>query len=107
VARVTLASTKTHLQTLLETLIPGLSRTAAEEYCLGSLFGAYFPTSSVLKWIRRYATTHGATPEPTGNAIVLERDEMWHFLKKTPEALDLEGSCSCYRTALGLGVRAS
>jgi transposase-like protein len=57
---------------------------------LSKMFGVR--TSSVLKWIRRYATTHGAKPEPTGKAIVLECDEMWHFLKKTPEALDLEGS---------------
>ncbi len=47
---------------------------------LSKMFGVH--TSSVLKWIRRYATTHGAKPEPTGNAMVLELDEMWHFLKK-------------------------
>jgi hypothetical protein len=39
-------------------------------------------TSSVLKWIRRYATTHGTKPEPTGNAMALELDEMWKLLKK-------------------------
>jgi len=27
-------------------------------------------------------------------AIVLEIDEMWHFLKKTAQTLDLEGSGS-------------
>jgi transposase len=47
---------------------------------LSKMFGVH--TSSVLKWIRRYATTYGAKPEPTGKAIVLELDEMWHFLKK-------------------------
>ena len=47
---------------------------------LSKMFGVH--TSSVLKWIRRYATTHGAKPEPTGKATILELDEMWHFLKK-------------------------
>ena len=47
---------------------------------LGKMFG--LRTSSVLKWIRRYATEHAAKPEPTGKAIVLELDEMWHFLQK-------------------------
>ena len=47
---------------------------------LGKTFGVR--ASSVLKWIRRFATEHAAKPEPVGQAIVLEVDEMWHFLKK-------------------------
>ena len=47
---------------------------------LGKMFGVR--ASSVLKWIRRFATEHAAKPEPGGKAIVLEVDEMWHFLKK-------------------------
>ena len=47
---------------------------------LSKMFGVR--ASSVLKWIRRYAIEHGAKPAPTGKAIVMEVDEMWHFLKK-------------------------
>ena len=47
---------------------------------LGKMFGVH--ASSVLQWIRRFATAHYAKPEPVGKAIVLEIDEMWHFLKK-------------------------
>jgi hypothetical protein len=47
---------------------------------LGKMFGVR--ASSVLKWIRRYATEHCAKPAPYGTAIVLELDEMWHYLKK-------------------------
>ena len=47
---------------------------------LGKMFGVR--ASSVLQWIRRFATEHAAKPEPVGKAIVLEVDEMWHFLKK-------------------------
>jgi transposase len=47
---------------------------------LGKMFGVR--TSSVLKWIRRYAIAHAEKPAPTGKAIVMEVDEMWHFLKK-------------------------
>src|SRR5918999_2327994 len=47
---------------------------------LGRMFGVR--TSSVLKWIRRYTIAHAEKPAPTGRAIVMEVDEMWHFLKK-------------------------
>src|ERR687894_1294020 len=47
---------------------------------LGKMFGVR--ASSVLKWIRRYATAHAVKPEPVGNAIIMELDEMWHFLQK-------------------------
>jgi transposase len=57
---------------------------------LGKRFGVR--TSSVWKWIRRYAIAHAEKPTPTGKAIVMEVDDMWHFLKKTPQTLDLERS---------------
>ena len=37
---------------------------------------------AVLTWIRDCATDSYEKPEPTGRTIVLERDEMWHYLKK-------------------------
>jgi insertion element IS1 protein InsB len=37
---------------------------------------------SVLTWIRVFAKDHYAKPKPTGTLIMLERDEMWHDLKK-------------------------
>jgi insertion element IS1 protein InsB len=36
---------------------------------------------SVLNWLRIFAQEHYEKPEPTGNAIILELDEMWHYLK--------------------------
>jgi transposase len=39
-------------------------------------------TSMILTWIRRYAADHAEKPAPNGKAIVLEIDEIWHFLKK-------------------------
>jgi transposase len=56
---------------------------------LGKMFGVR--ASSVLPWIQRFAMVHNGKPEPVGKAIVLEVDEMWHFLKKTAQTLDLEG----------------
>ena len=47
---------------------------------LGKMFGVR--ASSVLKRIQHFATEDSAKPEPVGKAIVLEVDEMWHFLKK-------------------------
>ena len=42
-----------------------------------------FPTA-VLKWIKTFAKTHYEKPAP-GDAIIVELDEMWHYLgsKKT------------------------
>jgi transposase-like protein len=48
---------------------------------LGKMFGNR--VSAVLQWIRRFAMEHSAKPEAVGIAIILEVDEMWHFLKKT------------------------
>jgi transposase len=47
---------------------------------LAKMFGV--STSTILTWIRRYAADHAEKPAPNGKAIVLEIDEMWHFLKK-------------------------
>ena len=42
---------------------------------------------SVLNWIRAFATAHYEKPEPTGRRIVLQLDEMWHYMKKKRQKL--------------------
>jgi transposase len=37
---------------------------------------------AVLNWIRAFAREHYEKPAPEGKAVVLELDEMWHYLKK-------------------------
>src|SRR3954469_25862588 len=37
-------------------------------------------TPSVQAWIERFAEVHARKPEPEGRAVVVELDEMWHFL---------------------------
>jgi transposase-like protein len=64
-------------------------------------------TPSVQAWIEQFAQAYGQKPAPEGRAVVIELDEMWHYLKKVEPALDLEGLGSCYRAAGGLGVRRS
>src|SRR3954447_25874180 len=61
-------------------------------------------TPSVMAWIERFAEAYAQKPEPEGRAVVVEPDEMWHFLKKVEPALGLEGSGSCYGTAHRLGA---
>ena len=41
-------------------------------------------TPSVMTWIERFAEAYAQKPEPEGRAVVVELDEMWHFLKKRP-----------------------
>ncbi len=51
--------------------------------------------STILDWIRNFGSEHAKPPEPqeTG-AVVLELDEMWHYLKKKAETLVLESFVS-------------
>ena len=40
-------------------------------------------TPSVMTWIGQFAKAYAQKPEPEGHAVVVELDEMWHFLKKS------------------------
>src|SRR4051795_13151129 len=40
-------------------------------------------TPGVQAWIERFAEVCARKPEPEGRAVVVELDEMWHFLKKS------------------------
>ena len=40
--------------------------------------------ASVQDWIERLAKAYAQKPEPEGRAVVVELDEMWHYLKKSP-----------------------
>ena len=41
-------------------------------------------TPSVMAWIEQFAQAYAQKPEPEGRAVVVELDEMWHYLKKRP-----------------------
>ena len=41
-------------------------------------------TPSVMTWIEQFAEEHAPKPAPEGRALVIELDEMWHYLKKRP-----------------------
>jgi transposase len=41
-------------------------------------------TPSVMTWIERFAKDHARKPVPEGRALVIELDEMWHYLEKSP-----------------------
>ena len=53
-------------------------------------------TPSVMAWIEQFAKTYARKPEPEGRAVVIELDEMWHYLKKRPT------SCGCGRLGIVL-----
>src|SRR3954466_2498746 len=50
-------------------------------------------TPSILTWIRAHAATHAPRPqpEPGESVVVMELDELWHFLQKKPERQSLLG----------------
>ena len=41
-------------------------------------------TPSVMAWIEQFAESYAQKPGPEGRAVVIELDEMWHYLKKRP-----------------------
>ena len=47
---------------------------------IGQLCGV--STQSVLNWIRDYAAEHAERPKPEGQTVILELDELWHYLYK-------------------------
>ena len=50
-------------------------------------------TPSILNWIRAHAATHAPRPQPDPgeSVVVMELDELWHFLQKKEQAVDLAG----------------
>src|SRR4051812_48787892 len=84
---------------------------AIELYCLGLSMNAVakrvgVSAQSMLRWVRDHAHAHCPKPEPArGGTAVVEIDEVWHFVKKVPETLDLDGLRARDRQADRLGVR--
>ena len=51
--------------------------------------------STILEWIRNFAGTHAKAPQPQHtDTVVLELDEMWHYVKKKKQMLDMESFVS-------------
>ena len=46
------------------------------------LLGVSTPT--IQAWLEQVAQAYAQKPEPEGRAVVIELDEMWHYLKKSP-----------------------
>ena len=40
-------------------------------------------TPTVQVWLEQFAAASAQKPEPEGRAVVIELDEMWHYLKKS------------------------
>ncbi len=41
-------------------------------------------TPSIQAWLEQFAAASAQELEPEGRAVVIELDEMWHYLKKSP-----------------------
>ncbi len=48
------------------------------------LLGVSTPT--IQAWLEQFAKAYAQKPEPEGRAVVIELDEMWHYLKKSPSS---------------------
>ena len=53
-------------------------------------------TPAILYWIRDFTQKKCEKPEPS-SAIVVELDEMWHFLNLKKQTLDMESLLQRYR----------
>ena len=66
-----------------------MKREAVELYCTGLSMNAIakrfgVAAQSVLRWVRGHADAHCPRPTPDGTACVVELDEVWHCVKKSP-----------------------
>lgn len=50
----------------------------------GKLLGVSTPT--IRAWLGQFAKAYARKPEPEGRAVVIELDEMWRYLKKSPSS---------------------
>ena len=57
-------------------------------------------TPTIMDWLEQFAEAYAQKPEPQGRAVVIELDEMWHYLKKSPRnsgsgrlGIVLQGGC--------------
>src|SRR5215211_9517738 len=41
-------------------------------------------TPPLQAWLEQFAAAYAQKPEPEGRAVVIELDEMWHYVKKSP-----------------------
>src|SRR4051812_6173191 len=48
----------------------------------GRLIGVSTPT--IQAWLEQFAQAYAQKPKPEGRAVVIELDERWHYLKKSP-----------------------
>jgi transposase len=85
--------------------ISGLSMRRVSRLCQCS-------TQSVLNWVRDYARQHYEKPSPEGRAVILEVDEMWHYLKKSLESsgsgklwIVIQDNCLTGNVGIGINVR--
>ena len=56
-------------------------------------------TPTIQAWLEQFARAYAQKPEPEGRAVVIELDEMWHYLKKSPSR--------CGSGRLGIALQAS
>ena len=40
-------------------------------------------TPTIMDWLEQFAEAYAQKPEPQGRAVVIELDEMWHYLKQS------------------------
>ena len=62
------------------------------------LLGVSTPT--IQAWLEQFAAAYAQKPAPEGRAVVIELDEMWHYVKKSPSrsgsgrlGIVLQGGC--------------
>ncbi len=49
----------------------------------------HVPTPAVLRWVRHFTEKTYEKPQPA-EAVIIELDEMWHYIKSKKQTLDME-----------------
>ena len=59
---------------------------------------------SVFVWVKNFAENNYAKPTPTDDGVVIELDEMWHFLRSKKTSLALESLLQDNKATYRLGM---
>ena len=60
--------------------------------------------TSVLSWVRKFALENYEKLQTSSEAVVIQLDEMWHFLNFKKQALDMESILCWYKATHWLGM---
>ena len=62
---------------------------------------------SVFMWVKKFAENNYTKPIPRGDSVIIELDEIWHFIYSKKTSMDMESLLHNNKTTYRLSMRKS